>query len=264
MRIMKIERILLRTLLVMTLTMLVFSCKNDSATTRVAELGTPTTDEDKYSYALGYDVGNNFLKSLTEDSVLINMDYVYRGIADGMKDVSDSATFLLTRDERDTAIRNLQMAMQAKQEAKMQERIMKYEERSKTALEDGKKFLEANKAKSDVVVEKSGMQYKVLTAGKGNVPKATDVVKFHIVGRFIDGEEFQSTRRMEMAPEAPLNEINIKGIREALGKMPVGSMWEVVLPPNLAYGNEDTGVIPPNSVVIFEIELLDIAKREKH
>ena len=255
---MKIER----ALLMMALTMLMFSCKKDSVMNEIAELKKPTTEVDRYSYALGYDVGNNFLKSLTADSVQINMDYVYRGIADGVKEVEDAANFLLTKDERDAAIKELQAAMQVKQEAIMQERLKKYEERSKTALEDGKKFLEANKANSGVVVEKSGMQYKVLVAGKGNIPKPTDIVKFHIVGRFIDGEEFQSTRKMEMSPEAPLNDISIKGIREALGKMPVGSKWEVVLPPNLAYGEQDTGIIPPNSVVIFEIELLDIVKKE--
>ncbi|MPN43197.1 FKBP-type 22 kDa peptidyl-prolyl cis-trans isomerase [bioreactor metagenome] len=144
----------------------------------------------------------------------------------------------------------------------MQEKTKKYEERKKTALEDGKKFLEANKKKSGVTVEKSGMQYRVITAGKGAVPKPDDVIKFHIVGKFIDGEEFQSTKTMGTPPEATLNQINIKGIHEALSKMPIGSVWEVVLPYELAYGEQDTGVIPPKSAVIFELELLEIVKPE--
>jgi len=248
------------TLKALTLSFLMFSCAKDGAKSPEV-LQNPTNEVDKYSYALGYDVGNSFLKSLVDDSVNINLDYIYRGISDGLKEAQDSSTLLLSKVEMDAAMKDLQAKMQAMAEARMKKEQEKYEQRAKTAFEDGQKFLEANKQKQDVTVERSGMQYRIITAGKGEIPKPTDVIRFHIVGKFIDGEEFQSTRKMDFPPELPLNQINIVGIQEAFSKMPVGSTWEVVLPYQLAYGEADTGIIPPKSTIVFELELLEIVKQ---
>jgi FKBP-type peptidyl-prolyl cis-trans isomerase len=246
----------------LTLSFVMISCAKDDVAKSPEVLKTPTNEVDKYSYALGYDVGNNFLKSLVDDSVNINLDYIYRGISDGLKEAQDSTTLLLSKAEMDEAMKDLQAKMQAMAEARMKKEQEKYEERAKTAFEDGQKFLEANKQKTDVKVERSGMQYRVITEGKGEMPKLTDVIRFHIVGKFIDGEEFQSTRKMDFPPELPLNQINIAGIQEAFSKMPVGSTWEVVLPYQLAYGEADTGIIPPKSTIVFELELLEIVQQQ--
>ena len=245
-----------KTIVVLTLSFLMFSCAKDG--TEQKKLTTPTNDIDRYSYALGFDVGNSFLKSLTDDSVEINLDYIFRGIKDGLGD--DLVTFLITREEMDEAMRTLQTKMQEMAEARMQREAEKYEQRKATAREDGEKFLEENKTKPGVKVERSGLQYRVITAGTGATPKPTDVIRFHIVGKFIDGEEFQSTRKMDFPPELPLNQINIAGLQEAFGLMTAGSTWEVVLPFSLAYGDVDTGVIPPFSTVVFELELLEIVR----
>jgi FKBP-type peptidyl-prolyl cis-trans isomerase len=246
-----------KTLTALTLSLLMFSCAKEGTQTP-AELKTPKTDVDRYSYALGFDVGNSFLKSLADDSVEINLDYIFRGIKDGL--ANDIVTFLITKEEMETAMRSLQTKMQEMAEARMQREQEKYEARSKTALEDGQKFLAENKTKPGVTTENSGMQFRVITEGKGEKPKPKDVIRFHIVGKFIDGEEFQSTRKMDYPPEIPLEQINIAGVQEAFSKMSVGSTWEVVLPAKLAYGDADTGVIPPNSTVVFELELLEIVK----
>ncbi|MDR0927512.1 MAG: FKBP-type peptidyl-prolyl cis-trans isomerase [Ignavibacteria bacterium] len=240
--------------------MLLLSCnKNDGVADTSKTTAKPANITDSISYAIGFDIGQNFLKTLTDDSVAVNTDYIYKGIADGLVDKPDSSKALLSKADMAAAMQSMQATMQAKQEAKMKERQEKYEARKKTALEDGKKFLEENKGKAGVTSDPSGIQYRVLTAGNGPQPKKTDNVKFHIIGKFTDGEEFQSTYSMPEPPEAPIAQL-MPGMQIALSKMNVGSKWEVIVPPALAYGEQETGVVPPNSVIVFEIELLDIVK----
>lgn len=129
----------------------------------------------------------------------------------------------------------------------------------------GEKFLEENKAKEGVVTTESGLQYKVITEGKGQVPTSTDRVKVHYKGTLIDGTEFDSSysrKDKDGNPQPSTFRANgvIKGWTEALTMMPVGSKWELYIPQELAYGSQDTGAIPPFSTLIFEVELLGIEK----
>ena len=129
----------------------------------------------------------------------------------------------------------------------------------------GEKFLEENKAKEGVVTTESGLQYKVITEGKGQVPTSTDRVKVHYKGTLIDGTEFDSSysrKDKDGNPQPSTFRANqvIKGWTEALTMMPVGSKWELYIPQELAYGSQDTGTIPPFSTLIFEVELLSIEK----
>ena len=129
----------------------------------------------------------------------------------------------------------------------------------------GEKFLEENKAKEGVVTTESGLQYKVITEGKGQVPTNTDKVKVHYKGTLIDGTEFDSSysrKDKDGNPQPSTFRANqvIKGWTEALTLMPVGSKWELYIPQELAYGSQDTGTIPPFSTLIFEVELLSIEK----
>jgi FKBP-type peptidyl-prolyl cis-trans isomerase FklB len=129
----------------------------------------------------------------------------------------------------------------------------------------GEKFLEENKAKEGVVTTESGLQYKVITEGKGQVPTSTDRVKVHYKGTLIDGTEFDSSysrKDKDGNPQPSTFRANqvIKGWTEALTMMPIGSKWELYIPQELAYGSQDTGTIPPFSTLIFEVELLSIEK----
>ncbi|MCL2039015.1 MAG: FKBP-type peptidyl-prolyl cis-trans isomerase [Bacteroidetes bacterium] len=249
-----------KTILTMVaVSILLFSSCSSNNTPQEKETSaiTFTNYYDSLSYSLGFDIGNNFLSRLKKDSMDVNMDIVFQGLKAGIIYNEDTTSPLLTKEVIDSVLMKMQAIMQEKQQKEFEERQNQYEERKKTAKQDGEKFLADNKNKPDVVVEKSGLQHRSIKAGTGATPKATDIVKFHIVAKYIDGEEFQSTRTME-APAVPMEQLNMPGMKEAITKMKVGDIWEVVCPPKLAYGDQETGIVPPNSVVIFEIELIDI------
>jgi FKBP-type peptidyl-prolyl cis-trans isomerase len=122
----------------------------------------------------------------------------------------------------------------------------------------GKEFLEANGKKEGVTTTASGLQYKVIKAGSGANPKATDTVKVHYKGTFLDGKTFDSSYDRGEPISFPLNRV-IAGWTEGVQLMPVGSTYEFYIPSNLAYGERGApGAIPPNSTLIFVVELLDI------
>ena len=126
----------------------------------------------------------------------------------------------------------------------------------------GIKFLEENKTKEGVVTTESGLQYKVIKAGKGEIPTSTSTVKVNYKGTLIDGTEFDSSYKRN-APASFRADQVIKGWTEALTMMPVGSKWELYIPQELAYGARETGgQIKPFSTLIFEVELLEIEKKK--
>lgn len=123
----------------------------------------------------------------------------------------------------------------------------------------GLKFLEENKGKEGVQTTASGLQYKVLTEGKGELPTDSSTVKVHYKGTLIDGTEFDSSFKRNEPATFRANQV-IKGWTEALTMMPVGSKWELYIPQELAYGSRETGLIKPFSTLVFEVELLSIEK----
>jgi FKBP-type peptidyl-prolyl cis-trans isomerase FklB len=126
------------------------------------------------------------------------------------------------------------------------------------AGETGRVFLQENKNKEGVTVRPSGLQYKVIVAGKGAIPRASDKVKCHYEGRLVNGDVFDSSYRRSCPAEFPVNGV-IQGWVEALQLMPAGSKWQLFIPPELAYGDRGAGdAIGPNETLIFEIELIDI------
>jgi FKBP-type peptidyl-prolyl cis-trans isomerase FklB len=125
--------------------------------------------------------------------------------------------------------------------------------------EAGKKFLAENKTKEGVQTTESGLQYKVITQGKGEVPTAESKVKVNYKGTLIDGTEFDSSYKRNEPSTFRANQV-IKGWTEALTLMPVGSKWELYIPQELAYGSKDQGQIKPFSTLIFEVELVSIEK----
>ena len=123
----------------------------------------------------------------------------------------------------------------------------------------GEKFLAENKTKEGVKTTPSGLQYKVITEGKGAIPADTCKVKVNYKGTLIDGTEFDSSYKRKEPTTFRANQV-IKGWTEALTMMPVGSKWELYIPQELAYGSRDQGQIKPFSTLIFEVELLSIEK----
>lgn len=126
----------------------------------------------------------------------------------------------------------------------------------------GEKFLAENKAKEGVKTTESGLQYKVITEGKGEIPADTCKVKVNYKGTLIDGTEFDSSYKRNEPATFRANQV-IKGWTEALTMMPVGSKWELYIPQELAYGSRESGQIKPFSTLIFEVELLGIEKDKK-
>ncbi|MFK8139473.1 MAG: FKBP-type peptidyl-prolyl cis-trans isomerase [Bdellovibrionales bacterium] len=199
------------------------------------------TDEDKAAYAIGQEIG----RGMKSQGLEINVDIVAASIEDALK----GAEPRISKEEQQTAMQTLRKTMMEKQ-SKMAEANTK----------KGSDFLEANKKKEGVKVTESGLQYKVLTEGKGKKPKETDVVKVHYKGTLIDGSEFDSSYARKEPAEFPVNRV-IKGWIEALQMMTVGSKYELVIPSELAYGAMARPGIPANSVLVFEVELLDIVKK---
>lgn len=124
---------------------------------------------------------------------------------------------------------------------------------------EGEAWLKANAKKDSVKVTPSGLQYKILTQGTGETPKSTDKVKVNYEGRLIDGTVFDSSYKRNQPATFAANQV-IKGWTEALTMMPVGSKWELYIPQELAYADREAGKIPPFSMLIFTVELLEIVK----
>jgi FKBP-type peptidyl-prolyl cis-trans isomerase FklB len=193
------------------------------------------TQHDSLSYSIGLTIGKN----LQQDSVSLNPELFARAL----KDLAENKVLL-----NDTITRKV-IAEYGKR------RIAERGEKNKKA---GEAFLEENKKKSGVVVLPSGLQYRVITMGDGKKPKADQLVLVHYRGMNIDGIEFDSSFRNGKPVSFRLNQV-IKGWTEAIQLMPVGSKWELFIPPNLAYGeNGVSQAIGPNSTLIFEIELLGV------
>jgi FKBP-type peptidyl-prolyl cis-trans isomerase FklB len=132
-------------------------------------------------------------------------------------------------------------------------------EKASANLKEGQAFLAANKQKPGVVVLPSGLQYEVITQGSGIRPSAKNKVTCHYHGSLIDGTVFDSSVSRGLPATFPLNMV-IKGWTEGLQLMSVGSKWRFFIPPQLAYGDRQTGSdIGPNSTLVFEVELLDVS-----
>lgn len=204
------------------------------------------TQKDKFSYALGMKMGEN----LKKQSVPVDPAILSRGLRDALA----GKKTLLTDEEAQGAMTAVQNDMRQKMQEKMKE---EGEANKKT----GEAFLAANKSKEGVVTLPSGLEYKILKAGTGPKPTANDSVVCNYKGTLIDGKEFDSSYKRGQPATFPVTGV-IKGWTEALQLMPVGSKWQLFIPPDLAYGERGAGGdIGPDSTLIFEVELLSIADK---
>ena len=219
-----------------------------SASAHAAETSPLKTQKDKVSYSIGLDIGRNF----KDQSIEIDPNLLAKGIQDAVS----NGKRLLTEEEVQAVMTTFQQEMQAKAAAKGKEVGDKN-------LKEGAAFLAENKKKKDVVTLPSGLQYKVITEGKGKKPKAADTVTTHYRGTLIDGTEFDSSIKRGQPASFPVKGV-IPGWTEALQLMPVGSKWQLFVPADLAYGPRGAGQqIGPNATLIFEVELLSILEGEK-
>jgi len=198
--------------------------------------------KDKESYSLGYQFG----QSLKAQELDINLEVYESGIKDALGGKNPS----LSREEMQKTISELQQRIAATRQKGLKEMAEKN-------LAEGKAFLEENKKKEGIKTLPSGLQYKVLAQGSGKTPQATDSVTVNYKGTLVNGTEFDNSYKRGKPTTFQVGKV-IKGWTEALQLMKEGSKWELFIPPELGYGNRGAGPVPPNSILLFEVELISV------
>lgn len=199
------------------------------------------TDTKKASYAIGQQIGTNLKQQ--------NIEFDADALSQSLKDAAGGKSEL-TKEQ-------IQQALMKLQEMAMKKQTEVAEANKKTAAE----FMEKNKTAPGVKVTASGLQYIVEKEGEGKTPTAQDVVKCHYKGTLTTGEQFDSSYDRGSPAEFPVSGV-IPGWTEALQLMKVGGKMKLFIPPELAYGASGRPGIPPNSVLVFEVELIDIVKQD--
>lgn len=196
-------------------------------------------DQAKASYSLGYRFAENVSRQFDDE---IENDAFVRGVRDS-----------LAGDEPlvdDAEAERVLMAMMESRQAALAGDALR-------TLEEGLAFLEQNAQREEVTTLESGLQYEVLEPAEGPRPNADDVVTTHYEGRLIDGTVFDSSYARGEPASFPLNRV-IPGWTEGLQLMSPGAKYRLYVPPHLAYGDRPAGDIPPNSTLIFDVELIEI------
>jgi FKBP-type peptidyl-prolyl cis-trans isomerases 1 len=224
----------------MKVTIIITAVAFSLATRAIAEDKPPQLKElkDRASYAIGLNVGF----TMKNQNVDLNQDAFMAGFKDAL---SPGKTPALNEQQ----VRETMMAFEKDMQQKQNEVAQKNSA-------DAQKFLNDNKSKEGVKSTASGLQYKVMKDGSGAQPKATDVVTVNYRGTLIDGTEFDSSYKRGQPLTISASGV-IPGWTEALQLMKVGSKYQLFIPPNLAYGPNGQRNIPPNSLLIFEVELMD-------
>ncbi|MGQ0287467.1 FKBP-type peptidyl-prolyl cis-trans isomerase [Pasteurellaceae bacterium 22721_9_1] len=204
-------------------------------------------DTKNESYALGALFGTDVKGVIEAQKDVINYDQekLLAGIKDAIAGKVD-----LNNPELTNTLKSIEDKVKAEHQRKI-------EEQAKKTQQEGEKFVAEFKKKADVKETKSGLLYRVEKAGEGASPKATDVVKVHYTGKLPNGKVFDSSVERNKPVEFALNQV-IPGWTEGLQLIKKGGKIELVIPANLAYGDQDMGVIPANSTLHFDVELLDI------
>lgn len=200
--------------------------------------------KDKESYSLGYQFGQN----MKQQAVDLNLEVYTAGIQDALGEKPAR----MTPEEMRATVAAFSQRLKSAHEKAMQEQAVKN-------LAESKAFFEENKKKEGIKALPSGLQYKALKEGSGKSPKATDTVTVQYRGTLMNGTEFDSSYSRGKPETFPANRV-IRGWAEALQLMKEGSKWQLFIPPELGYGERGQGRIPPNSALVFEVELLSIAE----
>ena len=198
-------------------------------------------ERSKASYAVGMMLGHNW----QQQGVDVDLGLVLRGL----KDAQAGGPTLMTQQEMQNTLKAFQQTLTAKRQKMQQELAAKNKA-------EGMAFLATNKNGPGVITLPDGLQYKVITEGSGAIPTPDAIVKVNYRGTFLDGTEFDSSAKAGHPIQLQANHV-IHGWTEALAQMKVGSKWQLFIPSELAYGEQGNRAIPPNSTLIFEVELLD-------
>jgi FKBP-type peptidyl-prolyl cis-trans isomerase len=197
------------------------------------------TTADRAAYAFGAMHAINIRGHFEAEGVPLDPEVLLRGFREALQ----GGKMALSDEDMEAAINAMQ------------------DEVGKRNADEAETFLANNKKKKDVVTLPSGLQYRILKKGTGKSPGLRDVVTVNYRGRFLNGKEFDSTY-VRKEPLSIAVAGTIAGWKEALPLMQVGSKWELFIPSDLAYGPTGNGAFPPNAMLVFEVELLDIAKAE--
>lgn len=214
---------------------------NTTAKTTTTAINEQSSEVQKVGYAVGYDMGRN-LREVADDIDL-------KAFEMGIKDAYDKKDASLTEEQ-------MQSVVQAYMTRKQEESQKKLQEKAVANKASGEAFLAENAKKEGVKTTASGLQYKVITEGTGEHPKATDTVMVNYEGKLIDGKVFDSSYERGEPIEFPLNQV-IPGWTEGVQLMKPGAKYEFFIPSDLAYGEAGNPDIEPNSVLIFTVELLN-------
>lgn len=210
----------------------------------VANKTTLADEKEQASYSIGVDLARS-VEQIDDLDSMIDLSILFQGFNDKV----NGKGLLLDDSTRMNVLREFGKKIMESQKAK--------------ATVEAAEYLSKNKAKEGVQVTASGLQYKILKEGKGAKPTKEDAVTAHYVGTLVDGTEFDSSIKRGKPVDFPVTRV-IPGWTEALQMMPVGSKWQLVVPPELGYGDRvrPGGKIPPNAVLVFEVELLAIKEPE--
>lgn len=205
------------------------------------------TEADSLSYALGINVGQGLLSQYIQ---VPDIKAFATGLQDALNANGSNAGFKLSDDALAALLMQIQNQMMYRQQEKMRE--LQAEN-----LDKANAFLDENKSKEGVMTTPSGLQYRIVKEGDGPMPTPTSSVTVHYVGNLLDGTEFDSSRRRGQPATFPVTGV-IEGWTEGLQLMKTGSIFEFYIPPQLAYGQNGNQRIPPNALLIFEVELLEV------
>jgi FKBP-type peptidyl-prolyl cis-trans isomerase/predicted small secreted protein len=210
-------------------------------------------DKEQVSYMIGMEMGKS-LKPIKDEVDLKTLNRA-------MQDVINDKKLLLNDEQVAKVMQTFSAKMQAKQQQEMAKKQAEMAAQGKKNVELEKTFLAANGKKPGVITTASGLQYQVITPGNGPKPKVDDRVSVHYTGTLLDGTEFDSSYKRNEPAQFVLGSV-VPGWKEALQLMPVGSKYKLWIPAKLGYGETGTpgGPIPPNSTLVFELELVQIVK----
>ncbi|MGP4714782.1 MULTISPECIES: FKBP-type peptidyl-prolyl cis-trans isomerase [unclassified Psychrobacter] len=226
--------------------MVLVGCSTNNGNQEAAAQSVAITEQSTANEKVGYSLGFMMAEGNKEAVDDLNLDTFEMGFRDGY-DGKESA---LTQEQMQEVL----MTYQKEQEEKFVQDMQNQAVENKAA---GEAFLTANAAKEGVMTTDSGLQYKVLEAGTGQSPKATDVVEVNYEGKLIDGTVFDSSYERGESVEFPLNQV-IAGWTEGLQLMKEGGKYEFYIPGDIAYGEAGNAGIEPNSTLIFVVELIDV------
>ena len=228
-----------QTVLLIISSLILYSCGE-----KISKSTDLKTTKEKASYSIGFRIAKDFKSNKLD----IDSSIVAKGFQDGLYGKQ-----LLTDEQINKVLMDFQREMYEK---KMKEA----QGLSSKNKKDAQTFLAQNKTKPGIQTTSSGLQYLVVKSGSGASPKATDKVKVHYIGKLLNGTEFDNSYKRNQPAEIQLNSV-IKGWTEALQLMKVGDTWKLFISPELGYGDAGAGeVIPPGSLLIFDVELVGIEK----